>query len=298
MLPEGVTTCTVTFGTTTDFAGNPVTTKIAFKPSTTVLWVATGTPLIGVSTTVTSDDGEGSIELPHTDQPGFVDVNGLPVVDWSYIATGQWESAGGERIPFRKEFLLPSYQTTVDLDLVYGGAVGVVPPAPTMIGPPGPAGPIGETGPAGPIGPTGADSTVPGPAGATGPQGPTGPTGADSTVPGPQGIQGPVGTQGPKGDTGSQGSKGDTGSQGIQGPKGDAGIQGIQGVKGDPGTAGATGGAGPAGTNANLQYVSVTTGSESRPAGFTFILWVDDPARSTTTAPTNMTATDVWLKKT
>lgn len=159
-LPAGITTATVTFGDAVDFAGQPVATSVTFRPSVSLLWAATGQPVIAFPETVTAaGGGPGSIVLPHTDQAGFVDGYGTPIVNWSYVATGEW-SAGGAKEPFRREFQIPTGTTTLDLDTV-PGAVGTTSP-PSMIGPPGPPGPVGPT------------STVPGPQGIQGIPGPMG----------------------------------------------------------------------------------------------------------------------------
>lgn len=142
-LPAGITTATVTFGATTDFTGDPVTTKLKIVPSATIFWSGTNAPVVAFAITAESDT-EGSVVLPHTDQPGFVDINGQPILHWSYIATGEWRSPAGGSVVFRKEFLLPSTMTTVDFDTMAGGAIGTTNP-PSQVGPPGPPGPIPAT---------------------------------------------------------------------------------------------------------------------------------------------------------
>lgn len=47
-----------------------------------------------------------------------------------------------------------------------------------------------------------------------------------------------------------------------------------------------------------VTYVAVTDGTEARPTGAVFVQWVDAPGRVSTTAPSNMTSADIWLKKT
>lgn len=145
-LPSGITTATVTFGTSTDFAGDPVTTKLKIVPSATIFWSGTNAPVVAFAINAESDT-EGSVVLPHTDQPGFVDINGAPILHWSYIATGEWRSPAGGSVLFRKEFLLPSTATTVDFDMMPGGAIGTTNPPSTVgpQGPPGPPGPVPST---------------------------------------------------------------------------------------------------------------------------------------------------------
>jgi hypothetical protein len=143
-LPPGVTTATVTFGGATDFVGGPVATSVTFKPSVNLLWQATGQPVVGFPATVKAAAGaQGSIVLPHTDQSGFVDGYGAPIVNWSYVATGEWTASGGTA-NFRREFQLPTGTSALDLDTV-PGAVGTTSP-PSTIGPPGPPGRDGASG--------------------------------------------------------------------------------------------------------------------------------------------------------
>jgi hypothetical protein len=120
-LPAGITTATVTFGSTVDFQGNPVTTKLKVQPSATVFWSGTHAPMVAFAINVESDT-EGSVVLPHTDQAGFLDLNGQPVTNWTYKVTGSWTSSGGTRT-FAKEFNLPSSVSVIDFDTIGGGTI-------------------------------------------------------------------------------------------------------------------------------------------------------------------------------
>lgn len=139
-LPSGITTATVNFGPATDFLGNQTSTTVTFTPSVSLLWAATGQPVIAFPETATAAAGvQGSIVLPHTDQAGFTNHTGVtPISNWSYIVTGEWVSDTNEKIVFRREFQLPTGTSTLDLDTV-PGAVGTTAP-PSTIGPPGPPG--------------------------------------------------------------------------------------------------------------------------------------------------------------
>lgn len=118
-IPEGITTAPVAFGKATDFTGRGVTVSIVITPSHRIVWDATGDPLVDFTSTERASAGaEASISLPHTDQPGFVDINGNPIVNWHYVA------AVSESLPdqapkrYTKMFQLPSELSELDLDRV------------------------------------------------------------------------------------------------------------------------------------------------------------------------------------
>lgn len=115
-LPAGIQTCEVRFGAFTDFQGNPVSGSVTFTPSRSLIWVATGVPILSSSMKVDLDSsGSGSINLPYTDQPGFSNGAGQTVVNWTYRAVF---SLGGVDNPPPVSFQVPSGPLSMDLDLV------------------------------------------------------------------------------------------------------------------------------------------------------------------------------------
>jgi hypothetical protein len=219
-IPAGVTTATVHHDAPVSFGGDPGRVMARFKPSVNLIWEATGTPLARFFDAVSPANGEPlEVELPHTDQPGFVDGSGNTVNNWHYSVKVVFFK-DGQRIGLpARDFQLSSGQSDVDLALIpYGVAVNptVAPLAyvtsvngqtgdieiASLEGPAGPAGPTGATGPTGPAGADGADGVdgldgvdgAPGATGPAGPQGPAGPAGADGAdgAAGPEGPAGPI----------------------------------------------------------------------------------------------------------
>jgi hypothetical protein len=224
-------------------SGEALRVIVRVIPSHGLIWAATGEALLRKPV---QGQGEGtsiSIELPVSQQAGFIDGAGSTIDGWTYTAV--YSLPRGLEVP-SMTFELPAggapLVITPDLSLDYAES-RVTTPQP-VYGPQGPPGATGPVGPAGPQGPQGAASTVPGPTGPAGPQGPQGvkgDTGAASTVPGPTGATGPTGPAGPQGPQGVKGDTGLTGATGSQGPTGP------QGVKGDTGDTGPVGPAGPQG---------------------------------------------------
>lgn len=118
-LPESISTCTVTFGPAFDFLGVSADIALSISVSLNLVHQSTGTQIVSFSVGAVSTGGQqGSIDLPHTDQPGFVDFTGEEQTDWTYTAQGTWTAASGEVKRFNQTFSLPSAFTTVNLDLL------------------------------------------------------------------------------------------------------------------------------------------------------------------------------------
>jgi hypothetical protein len=166
-IPAAVTTATVHHDAPVSFGGEPGRVMARFTPSATLIWQDTGTPLAGFFDAVSPENGAPlSIELPHTDQSGFVDGSGNALENW-YYSVKIWFFKDGQNISFpSRDFQLSSGQTSVDLALIPWGAAVSPSVAPlayvtsvngqtgdieitSLQGPAGPTGPTGATGPAG-----------------------------------------------------------------------------------------------------------------------------------------------------
>lgn len=146
-LPVGVQTCEVTFGPFTDFQGNPVRGRVSFKPSRSLIWVATGVPILASVITVSLDEnGAGSVYLPYTDQPGFADGAGHSVTNWTYLAT--FALAGDVDAPSPTYFQLPTGPAQIDLDLAtpMGASNGTLVDMPAVLSVNGQTGHVVVTG--------------------------------------------------------------------------------------------------------------------------------------------------------
>lgn len=122
-LPVGVTTATLTVGVPVSFVGAPVRSVVSITPSVFLVHTATGTPLVDIIEQISTADGvAGQFTLPHTDQAGFQDENGNAYQNWYYTATIQYVTDKATLPAKSKVFQLVAGQTTVDLDLLPGGA--------------------------------------------------------------------------------------------------------------------------------------------------------------------------------
>lgn len=137
MYPPGVTTALVTAGTAIDFAGSPArtisvkVTPILGGTAKSITHEATGGDMgISVLSYSSDDTGVVSFELPHTDQPGWVDGMQRPVPGWAYKADITINLPGGT-LNKTKNFTIPSGQEHVDLDRIADGQIilGVTAPA-------------------------------------------------------------------------------------------------------------------------------------------------------------------------
>ena len=118
MLPPDITTATVTFGKVASVVGRGAKVSLTVTPSHDLVWAATGDAIAGFTEAADVDEGIiGQIELPHTDQEGFITRTGRTITDWHYVAVAI-ASLGGQRRTWRWAFSLLTGQDTVDLDLL------------------------------------------------------------------------------------------------------------------------------------------------------------------------------------
>jgi hypothetical protein len=124
----------VTIGVPVTFIGGAVRSTITITPSTFLIHAATGSPLVNlVETTATTDGVAAQFTLPHTDQDGFQDEAGNAYKNWYYTASIQYQNDRMVKAPITKVFQLAVGQTTVDLDLLPGGAPAMPYTAPTAV---------------------------------------------------------------------------------------------------------------------------------------------------------------------
>lgn len=128
-IPAGVTTATVHHDAPVSFGGEPGQVMARFTPSTTLIWAATGTPLAAFFDAMSPSSGAPlSIELPHTNQAGFVNGAGNSVTNW-YYSVKIWYFKDGQKIALpSRDFQVPTGQSSVDLALITSGTA-VTPPA-------------------------------------------------------------------------------------------------------------------------------------------------------------------------
>lgn len=90
-----------------------------FTPSVALTWEDSGTPQPPSFDAVSPSNGEEmSLELPHTDQPGFVDAAGNPVTDW-YYKVRLWFFVDGQEYTFAPRVLrVPTGASDVDLGTI------------------------------------------------------------------------------------------------------------------------------------------------------------------------------------
>lgn len=132
-LPVGVSTCVITFGSpASGFAGEEVSASLSVQPTATLVWAATGQPVIDFTIPASAEAGmPGQIALPHVDQPGFRDQAGNEITHWAYIVSGSWKS-GAQSKPFRRVLQPLVGQSSIDLDLVPEGVAVSAVSAPTL----------------------------------------------------------------------------------------------------------------------------------------------------------------------
>lgn len=118
-LPDGIALVTVTIGPPLDFNGDVIPGgSVTIKPSNSIVHAASGTPIIARPQKVPLDeDGLATVQLPATDQDGFTDGQGNPIVNWSYGVTWAFKD---RTVPNRPtvNVALPAVAPTVDLDLL------------------------------------------------------------------------------------------------------------------------------------------------------------------------------------
>ncbi|HEX9230062.1 MAG TPA: hypothetical protein VF885_25970 [Arthrobacter sp.] len=121
-IPAGISTALVHLDAPISFIGDPGQLHVTIKSSVPLVWAATGTPLANFIDNINPGEGtELAVELPHTDQPGFLDGNGNTFTGWSYVVEIVYEKSG-EQVHFpTREFQILTGQDSVDLALVPAG---------------------------------------------------------------------------------------------------------------------------------------------------------------------------------
>lgn len=137
-LPVGVTTRTLTISTASSVNGQKSSLEVVITPTVkTLVWSATAEPLVSYfPITRTGPDQAAVVQLPVTDQTGWVDENQNPVTDFAYQIKVRYlldgRKVGQTVVKYFKP--LTSSPSVLDFDMVPTGT------APLFQGPPGPAG--------------------------------------------------------------------------------------------------------------------------------------------------------------
>lgn len=118
-LPVGVTSGLAHIKAPVSFGGTPAKVYLEVVSNVSLNHIATGTPIANFIDVRTPGEGqEATVTLPHTDQAGFQDESGQPVINWSYAALIRYELDGQLiHIPV-KNFQLLTGQTNIDLALL------------------------------------------------------------------------------------------------------------------------------------------------------------------------------------
>lgn len=121
-LPAGVLTRPVTLSAQVNHTGDPLTIRVSIEPTHTIVHAASGTALVNIVTDNTADPGTGLLlDLPVTDQAGFIDTAGNTFTGWAYTARIELVDALGKSKHLVKKFLVPEDLTDLDLMMVPGG---------------------------------------------------------------------------------------------------------------------------------------------------------------------------------
>jgi hypothetical protein len=132
-IPAGISTALVHMDAPVSFIGEPGRLYVRIQPSVSLVWEATGTPLANFFDAVSPDNGlPMEIELPHTDQDGFIDGLGNSITGWFYTVTIKYEK-DGQIVHFpSRDFQILTGQESVDLALVPSGDAFVPQIAPIL----------------------------------------------------------------------------------------------------------------------------------------------------------------------
>ena len=138
--PKGLTQVTIVAGTSIDWFSQPVKRlSVTIRPVLPNLQYITheptGTTMIVSSKTFTSDDtGYVSLQVPHSNQPGWVDGTLRTVPPWPYHCLLRATLEDGTTVEWPKTFTTKDDQDVVDLDLIEDGniATGVSAPVPAV----------------------------------------------------------------------------------------------------------------------------------------------------------------------
>jgi len=134
--PTGVQTVTVAFGKGITIGGHQTSSSLTIEPiflgTNSIVWAATGTPLLPFQEDATAAEGSmGSVQIPVVDQAGWVDDGGNAFSMWGYrlTETPRYNGRVGKVRVKNAQFV--SGQTTVDFDLIPDGSIGMPVSAPT-----------------------------------------------------------------------------------------------------------------------------------------------------------------------
>lgn len=121
-IPAGISTALVHLDAPVSFIGDDGRIHATITSSIPLVWAATGTPIGNFIENVSLDPGIPlELQLPHVDQPGFLDGAGNTVMFWSYRIEVTYEK-DGQNIPFpARDFQILDGQVEVDLALIPSG---------------------------------------------------------------------------------------------------------------------------------------------------------------------------------
>lgn len=121
-IPDGITTALVHLDAPVSFIGEVGRIHATVTSNVPLVWAATGTPIGNFVDNVSLDPGVPlELELPHTDQAGFLDGAGNALKGWAYRIEVTYER-DGQTIPFpARDFQIVGKQTNVDLALIPSG---------------------------------------------------------------------------------------------------------------------------------------------------------------------------------
>jgi len=121
-LPAGVLTRPVRLAAPVTHAGDTLTVRVTIEPSHTIVHAASGTALANIVTDNSAEPGTGLLmDVPVTDQAGFIDTAGNSFTGWMYTARIELLDASGKSKHLVKKFAIPESLTDLDLMLVPGG---------------------------------------------------------------------------------------------------------------------------------------------------------------------------------
>jgi len=128
MIPAGILTGIVHMDAPVSFVGAPGRLHVSITPSASLIWAETATPLTSFIDNISLPPGaELRVELPQTDQDGFLDNYGNSYKNWYYTIKVIYEK-DGQRRPFpEKTFQLLAGQDEVDLALIPVGGPAPLP---------------------------------------------------------------------------------------------------------------------------------------------------------------------------
>lgn len=132
-LPNGISTCVVTFGKAYAAAGREATITGRVKLDRAIVHAASGSTIHAIDDEIEpSVGGFVSFTVPHVDQAGFRDAEGNALTNWAYVFTGQIDFGQNRVVNVSKPFQVMVGQTNVDLDLIPGGSITPGVTAPTL----------------------------------------------------------------------------------------------------------------------------------------------------------------------